>query len=73
MPAQQPVGLALTYAAQLAKTTLFASGNEANVRKTAAGRFSNKLEGFWITMEVNQLKRQLKDLGERIVSLRGFL
>ena len=26
-----------------------------------------------ITMEVNQLKRQLKDLGERIASLRGFL
>jgi len=25
------------------------------------------------TMEVNQLKRQLKDLGERIHSLRGFL
>jgi len=24
-------------------------------------------------MEVNQLKRQLKDLGERIGSLRGFL
>jgi len=24
-------------------------------------------------MEVNQLKRQLKDLGERISSLRGFL
>jgi hypothetical protein len=24
-------------------------------------------------MEVNQLKRQLKDLGERIASLRGFL
>jgi hypothetical protein len=26
-----------------------------------------------ITMEVNQLKRQLKDLGERMSSLRGFL
>jgi hypothetical protein len=26
-----------------------------------------------IAMEVNQLKRQLKDLGERIHSLRGFL
>ena len=25
------------------------------------------------TMEVNQLKRQLKDLSERIESLRGFL
>jgi len=24
-------------------------------------------------MEVNQIKRQLKDLGERISSLRGFL
>jgi hypothetical protein len=24
-------------------------------------------------MEINQLKRQLKDLGERIASLRGFL
>jgi len=24
-------------------------------------------------MEVNQLKKQLKDLGERISSLRGFL
>jgi hypothetical protein len=24
-------------------------------------------------MELNQLKRQLKDLGERIASLRGFL
>jgi len=24
-------------------------------------------------MEVNQLKRQLKDLGERIAALRGFL
>jgi hypothetical protein len=28
---------------------------------------------YGITMEVNQLKRQLKDLGERIASLRGFL
>jgi hypothetical protein len=28
-------------AAQPAKTTLFAGGNEADVRKTAAGRFSN--------------------------------
>jgi len=27
--------------AQPAKTTLFAGGNEAYVRKTAAGRFSN--------------------------------
>jgi len=26
-----------------------------------------------INMEVNQLKRQLKDLGERTASLRGFL
>ena len=26
-----------------------------------------------IAMEVNQLKRQLKDLAERIHSLRGFL
>jgi hypothetical protein len=26
-----------------------------------------------IAMELNQLKRQLKDLGERISSLRGFL
>ncbi len=26
-----------------------------------------------VSMEVNQLKRQLKDLGERIDSLRGFL
>jgi hypothetical protein len=24
-------------------------------------------------MEINQLKRQLKDLEERVVSLRGFL
>jgi hypothetical protein len=28
--------------------------------------------GF-LDMEVNQLKRQLKDLGERTTSLRGFL
>jgi hypothetical protein len=28
---------------------------------------------YGITMEVNQLKRQLKDLGERIDSLRRFL
>jgi hypothetical protein len=31
------------HVAQPAKTTLFAGGNEAAVRKTAAGRFSNKL------------------------------
>jgi hypothetical protein len=31
------------------------------------------LKNYGITMEVNQLKRQLKDLGERIASLRGFL
>jgi uncharacterized protein len=34
---------ALAYAAQPAKTTLFAGGNAADVRKTAAGRFSNGL------------------------------
>jgi len=34
-------------------------------------RISGTVNG--ITMEVNQLKRQLKDLGERIHSLRGFL
>jgi hypothetical protein len=31
----------LAHAAQPAKTTLFAGGNEADVRKTAVGRFSN--------------------------------
>jgi hypothetical protein len=35
----EPVGLAFFSAAQLAKTTLFASGNEADVRKSAAGDF----------------------------------
>jgi len=33
------VGLAFPPATQLAKTTLFASGNEADVRKSAAGDF----------------------------------
>jgi hypothetical protein len=42
----QPAGLALAHAAQPAlfstdEATLFAGGNEAIVRKTAAGRFSN--------------------------------
>jgi hypothetical protein len=37
----QPVGLALPQAAQPAKTTLFAGGNEADVRKMAEGHFSN--------------------------------
>jgi hypothetical protein len=32
-------GLHFPPAAQLAKTTLFASGNEADVRKSAAGDF----------------------------------
>jgi hypothetical protein len=32
-----------------------------------------KLRTYGITMEVNQLKRQLKDLGERMYALRGFL
>jgi hypothetical protein len=32
-----------TIGAQPAKTTLFAGGNGADVRKTAAGRFSNRL------------------------------
>jgi hypothetical protein len=41
MTAREPVGLALPHVAQPAKTTLFAGGNEADVRKTAAGRFSN--------------------------------
>jgi hypothetical protein len=36
-----------------------------------AASLKNPQDG--ITMEVNQLKRQLKDLGERIHSLRGFL
>jgi hypothetical protein len=42
-PQVRPSGLgpALAHAAQPAKTTLFAGGNEAVVRKTAAGRFSN--------------------------------
>jgi len=35
----QPVGPAPAHAAQAAKTTLFAAGNEADVRKTAAGQF----------------------------------
>jgi hypothetical protein len=33
------MGLAFPPATQLAKTTLFASGNEADVRKSAAGDF----------------------------------
>jgi hypothetical protein len=37
----QRVGLALAYAAQPAKTTLFAGVNESDVRRTAAGRFAN--------------------------------
>src|ERR1700693_2489155 len=35
----EPVGLAFPPPTQLAKTTLFASGNEADVRKSAAGDF----------------------------------
>jgi hypothetical protein len=35
----EPVELEFPPAAQLAKTTLFASGNEAGVRKSAAGDF----------------------------------
>jgi hypothetical protein len=38
---QQPVGLACAPQAQPAKTTLFAGGNEGDVRKMAAGHFSN--------------------------------
>jgi hypothetical protein len=34
---------------------------------------SRSLDSRGMPMEVNQLKRQLKDLGERIGSLRGFL
>jgi hypothetical protein len=33
----------MVHAAQPAKTTLFAGGLRSNVRKTAAGRFSNLL------------------------------
>ena len=35
--------------------------------------YLNDFGPYGTTMEVNQLKRQLKDLGERIESLRGFL
>jgi hypothetical protein len=35
------MGLALSRAAQAAKVASFAAGNEADVRKTAEGRFSD--------------------------------
>jgi hypothetical protein len=47
---------------------------EAGAGGVLASRPSTAIQRLYgITMELNQLKRQLKDLGERIASLRGFL
>ena len=42
-------------------------------RVLASKKFFFEFRNDGIKMEVNQHKRQLKDLGERIHSLRGFL
>jgi hypothetical protein len=66
--------LSLPHAAQAAKTTLFAAGNGADVRKTAAGQFFQLTTSVsdlrWLTLRRPQKRRFLRPATELVSEKR---